>query len=119
MLGSDTTAGEFRKLTVAGRLDWLLGATPDQVPERYALQSPVHHVDGDRPPTLLVDGEHDLMAPISPVRRMQRRLERSGVPVVADFLPHADHGFDLVLPAWSPSTRVTIYDLERVLAVLE
>jgi len=119
VFGSDATSGEFQKLTVAGRLDWLLGGTPEQVPDRYAIQSPVHHVDGDCPPTLLVHGEHDQMAPISPVRRMWRHLERSGVPVVADFLPHADHGFDLVLPAWSPSARVAIYDIERFLAILE
>jgi acetyl esterase/lipase len=119
VLGSNATAGEVRKLTVAGRLDWLMGGTPDQVPERYALQSPVHHVDDGCPPTLLVHGEHDQMAPISPVRELYRQLDGSGVPVVADFLPHTDHGFDLVLPTWSPSARVAIYDLERFLAILE
>jgi acetyl esterase/lipase len=119
LFGPDATRGEFEKLTVAGRLDWLMGGTPAQVPDRYALQSPIYHVDRDCPPTLLVHGEHDQMAPSSPVRELRRRLERSGVPVAGDFLPHVDHGFDLVLPTWSPSARVAIHDLERFLAIVE
>lgn len=116
---SDADRATYGKLTVAGRLDWLLGGTPAQVPERYAVQSPLTHVDADCPPTLMVHGEHDQMAPVSPVREMCRRLERAGVPVVPDFLPHADHAFDLLLPTWSPFARATIYDLERFLALLE
>lgn len=119
LLGPDATRGEFEKLLVAGRLDWLLDGTPEQVPDRYALQSPISHVDDGCPPTLLVHGEHDQMAPISSVREMRTRLERAGVPVVADFLPYTDHGFDLVLPTWSPSARVAISDVERFLAILE
>jgi acetyl esterase/lipase len=50
---------------------------------------------------------------------MYRRLEDAEVPVAVDFLPYTDHGFDLVLPRWSPSARVALYDLERFLATLE
>lgn len=68
------------KLAVAGRLDWLLGGTPD----RYAVQSPITHLDSGCPPTLLVHGEHDQMAPVAPVREMRWQLEGADVPVVVD-----------------------------------
>jgi acetyl esterase/lipase len=37
----------------AGRLDWLVGGTPSQMPDRYAQLSPVHRVHPGCPPTLL------------------------------------------------------------------
>jgi acetyl esterase/lipase len=52
------------------------------------------------------------------MRRLHRRLERAGVPVTAVYLPHIDHGFDLLANAWSPPARTAIHVLERFLAVL-
>jgi dipeptidyl aminopeptidase/acylaminoacyl peptidase len=103
---------------VAGRLDWLVGGTPSQVPDRYAQLSPVHHVHPGCPPTLLVHGRHDEMAPVAAMRQLHERLERAGVPVTAVYLPHTDHAFDLLASAWSPQARTAIHVLERFLAVL-
>jgi acetyl esterase/lipase len=103
---------------VAGRLDWLVGGTPQTTPERYALLSPLHHVHRWCPPTLLIQGEDDLVTPVAATRALQRHLRAAGVPVVCVVLPHTDHGFDLVLPAISPSAQSAWYDLDRFLVNL-
>jgi acetyl esterase/lipase len=104
-------------LAPAGRLDWLVGGTPSQVPERYAQLSPVHRVHPGCPPTLLLHGEHDEMAPVSAMRQLHQRLQQAGVPVTGVYLPHTDHGFDLLGTSWSPPARTAIHVLERFLAV--
>jgi acetyl esterase/lipase len=105
-------------LVPGGRLDWLVGGTPSQLPDRYAQLSPLHRVHPGCPPTLLVHGDHDQMAPVAAMRRLQRRLEQAGVPVTGVYLPHTDHAFDLLATAWSPPARTAIHVLERFLAVL-
>jgi acetyl esterase/lipase len=95
----------------------LTGGTPEAVPERYAEVSALTYVDADCPPTLLMHGTQDEMAPVTAVRRLQARLEQVGVPVTAVYLPHTDHMFDFA-PKWSPAARVAVYALERLLAVL-
>jgi acetyl esterase/lipase len=105
-------------LAPAGRLDWLVGGTPSQVPDRYAQLSPLHHVHRGCPPTLLVHGLHDEMAPVAAMRQLHRRLEQAGVSVTGVYLPHTDHAFDLLAAAWSPPARAAIHVLERFLAVL-
>jgi acetyl esterase/lipase len=106
------------KLVPASRLDWLVGGTPSQLPDRHAQLSPLHRVHPGCPPTLVVHGQHDQMAPVAAMRRLQRRLERAGVPVTGVYLPHTDHGFDLLATAWSPPARVAIHLLEPFLAAL-
>ena len=105
-------------LAPAGRLDWLVGGTPSQLPDRYTQLSPLHRVHPGCPPSLLVHGHHDQLAPVAAMRDLQRRLEQAGVPVTGVYLPHTDHAFDLLATAWSPPARVAIHVLERFLAVL-
>jgi acetyl esterase/lipase len=106
------------KLVPASRVDWLVGGTPSQVPDRYAQLSPLHRVHPDCPPSLLVHGEHDEMAPVAAMRQLQRRLEQAGVPVTGVYLPHTDHGFDLLATTWSPPARAAIHVLDRFLTIL-
>ena len=101
-----------------GRCDWLVGGTPSQAPERYAQLSVFHHIHPDCPPTLLMHGTHDEMAPVTAARDLQHRLEQAGVPVSAIYLPHTDHMFDIIAPKWAPTARLTIHVLERFLAVI-
>src|SRR5512132_1123804 len=102
----------------SGRLDWLVGGTPGELLDRYAQLSPLHRVHPGCPPTLLIHGQHDEMAPVTAMRQLHRRLEQAGVPVTAVYLPHTDHAFDLLVTAWSPQARTAIHVLERFLAVL-
>jgi acetyl esterase/lipase len=103
-------------MTWAGRSDWLVGGTPSEVPDRYARLSAFSYVRPDCPPTLLMHGTHDEMAPVSAVRQLQRRLEEVGVPLTAVYLPNTDHMFDLIATRWSPTARVAFHVLERFLA---
>jgi len=118
LFGDNAARLRLQFMQYGGRCDWLMGGTPSQVPDRYARVSVLRYVRSDCPPTLLVHGTHDEMAPVSAVRQLQHRLEEAGVPVTAVYLPHTDHMFDLVGTRWSPAARVTISVLERFLAVI-
>jgi acetyl esterase/lipase len=116
LFGNDAARLRLGLMACAGRCDWLVGGTPSEVPERYARVSVFRYVRPDCPPTLLVHGTHDEMAPVGAVRELEHRLEQTGVAVTAVYLPHTDHMFDLVAPRWSPAARVAVHLLERFLA---
>jgi len=118
ILGKGASRLGLHKAAVSGRLDWLMGGTPDQVPERYALCSPVNHVHPGCPPILLMQGEDDLITSAAATRELFRRLRAAGVPVVSLIFPHTDHMFDLVLTSVSPAAQRALYEAERFLAVL-
>ena len=67
---------------------------------------------------MLIQGEHDLMAPVKSTRFLCTRLMAEKVPTVMHILPQTDHAFDLILPKLSPSAHTAIYDVERFLALL-
>ena len=96
----------------------LLGGTPETVPDRYALFSPSTHVQPGCPPTLLIQGKDDVIAPVNATNLLYEQLEASGVPTVNIVFPHAEHGFDLVLPRWSPAAQTAWYYQERFLALM-
>src|SRR4030095_5057824 len=110
--------GMDRGFENAGAFVHLLGGHPDECPGRYALFSPVTHVHAHCPPTLLIHGEHDLMALVKATRFLHSRLVEENVPTVMHILPQTDHGFDLVLPNISPSAHVAFQDVERFLALM-
>jgi acetyl esterase/lipase len=101
----------------AGVFASLLGGHPDECPEQYALFSPVTHVHANCPATILIQGEHDLMAPVNAVRILHTSLVEEKVLTVMHVLPQIDHAFDLILPKISPSAHSAIYDVERFLAL--
>jgi acetyl esterase/lipase len=96
----------------------LLGGHPDECPERYALLSPVTHVHPNCPTTLLIHGEHDIMAPVATTRLLYTRLVEKKVPTVMHILPQTDHGFDLAWPKISPAAHNAYYDMERFIALM-
>jgi acetyl esterase/lipase len=113
-------AGRLRLqfLPYGGGCVWLLGGAPAEVPDRYAQVSVLSYLRPDCPPTLLLHGTHDEMAPVRAVRDLQQRLTEAGVAATAVYLPHTDHMFDLVATRWSPAARVAVHVLERFLAVV-
>lgn len=102
-----------------GTLAPLLGGHPDEVPEAYAMVSPATHVHTNCPPTLLIHDEDDIMAPVKTTRSLYLRLVEHKIPTVMHLLPQTDHGFDLILPAWSPASHNVLYDVERFLALMQ
>jgi acetyl esterase/lipase len=101
----------------AGTLAHLLGGHPDECPGTYALFSAFTHVHPHCPPTLLIHGEDDIMAPVKSTRFLRTRLMQEKVPTIMHILPQTDHAFDLILPKISPSAHNAIYDVERFLAL--
>jgi acetyl esterase/lipase len=118
VFGTDAGRLGLQKMMVAGRCDWLVGGTPDEVPERYATQSPISHVHSECPPTLLIHGTHDMMAPFTSMQNLYQKLLDAGVPVAFLALPHTDHAFDMLFWEWSPPAQAAFYEMERFLAVL-
>lgn len=102
----------------AGSFAPLLGGHPDECPETYALFSPLTHVHSNCPPTLLIHGEQDVLAPIMCTRSLYTKLAEKKIRTVMHILPQTDHGFDLQLPQISPAAHTAFYDIERFLALL-
>jgi acetyl esterase/lipase len=117
LFGADADRLGLQKVP-AGRLDWIVGGSPQQVPERYALLSPIAHVHAGCPPTLLMQGRDDIIVPPDPAVAMQQRLQRAGVEAALLLLPYADHAFDLLGTSWSPAARQALWHAERFLALL-
>jgi hypothetical protein len=74
LLSADAERLAFQKGPGAGRLDWIISGSPQQVPERYALLSPVTHVHAECPRTLLLQGRDDIIVPPGPALDPCRRL---------------------------------------------
>jgi acetyl esterase/lipase len=117
-MGKDFHRLGFDKDVETGMLKPILGGTPDDKPEAYALFSPVSFIHKDCPATLIIHGKQDILAPVKAIQEMHSRLKSAGVPVVMHVLPQTDHGFDLILPKVSPSAHNAIYDVERFMAVM-
>lgn len=101
-----------------GGMEPLLGGAPESIPDRYALFSPTTHVQPGCPPTLLLQGKDDVIAPVTATNLLFERLVTAGVPAVNIVLPHAEHGFDLVMPRWSPAAQTAWYYEDRFLAMM-
>jgi acetyl esterase/lipase len=99
-------------------LEPLLGGSPDSVPERYALLSPITHVHPGCPPTLLIQGQEDIITPVTATNLLAEKLMAAGVPTVNIVFPHIQHAFDMVLPRWSPAAQTALYYEERFLALM-
>lgn len=117
-MGDDFHRLGFDKNVEPGMLAPMLGGNPDEKPDAFALFSPLTHVKKGCPPTLLIHGEHDILAPKQAIRHLCSRLEEEHVPVIMHLIPQTDHAFDLILPRISPSAHNCYYDVERFLALM-
>jgi len=115
-IGTILTSKE--RFNYSGRLDILLGGHLNDIPEVYQLASPVTHVHSACPPTLLIQGDHDLLVPIDTTRTLYTKLVESGVPTVNVIFPWTEHIFDLLLPQASPPAQSALYDVDRFLALV-
>jgi acetyl esterase/lipase len=99
-------------------LDTLLGGHPEDIPDIYQLASPATQVHPDCPPTLLFQGDKDVLVPVEPTCALYNKLVESGVPAIKVVFPWTEHGFDLLLPQMSPPAQSALYDVDRFLALL-
>ncbi|HSD85561.1 MAG TPA: alpha/beta hydrolase [Anaerolineae bacterium] len=89
--------------------------TPAEVPEWFALVSPIEHVQSNSPATLLLYAGGDFGVPQADA--LAEKLRAAGVPVVSVLFPRAEHAFD-VLPQWAPAAQASFYDVDHFLAVM-
>jgi acetyl esterase/lipase len=101
-----------------GRLDIFLGGHPEDIPGTYQLASPITHVHSGSPPTLLIQGDKDLLVPLDTTWALYNKLVESGVPAINVVFPWTEHIFDLILPQISPPAQSALYDVDRFLALL-
>lgn len=71
-----------------------VGGEPADYPERYALLSPVNHLDGESPPTLTILGQQDRIVPQEQALLLDQAFQRAGASHELWLIPAADHGFD-------------------------
>ena len=119
MLGKNYQRLGFDKSTEAGSFKMILGGRPDEVPEMYALYSPISYVHPGCPPTLLIQGEDDLITSVDATRLLYQKLVEAGVPAINVVFPQTDHAFDLALPEISPTAQSALYDIDRFLALMD
>ncbi len=117
-IGLPAAAQMKKSMTDMGRLDTLLGGHLHQVPEVYELASPVAHIHPGCPPTLLIQGEPDVITPAPATRVLYHGLMECGVPATNIIYPLTNHAFDMFLPQLSPPTHAALYYLERFLALM-
>ncbi len=88
--------------TKAGRqfLAGFTGGTPTEVPDVYALASPITHVRPGAPPTLLVQGGWDRLKVPASTARLAERLRGVGARCDLVEIAYADHAFDANWGGW-------------------
>lgn len=125
MVNLDTSARKLGIIPDDG--DWvsisrwipnLFGGTPEEVPEAYRLGSPIHYVCAECPPTMLIQGAHDVGGMVAQNRNLHQALRAAGAQSIYLELPDTEHAFDIILPQISPSAQTSLYYLERFLALL-
>ena len=102
----------------AGRMDLLLGGSPEEIPEVYKKADPITHVNAQTPPTILFQGTNDVLVPVEPTKALYTKLVEVGVPAVMSIFPTTEHMFDFMFPQLSPPAQSALYDVDRFLALL-
>ena len=110
--------GMDKGLENVGLIAPLMGGHPNECPETYTFFSPITYVNSNCPPTLLIQGAHDIMPPVKSTRLLYDRLIKEKVPAILHILPQTDHAFDLLFPGIAPSAHNAFYDVERFLALM-
>ena len=82
---------------------WHLGGSPEEIPETYALASPIAHVDPSTAPALLLHGNQDDVVPFEQSIMFKRALEKAGVHVEFYEGGDAGHGFFNRPPFFTPT----------------
>ena len=100
------------------RMDILLGGWPQDAQTSFQLASPITHVQPGCPPTLLIQGDKDLITPVKATCELYTKLVESSVPAINVVFPWTDHAFDVLLPQISPPAQSALYDVDRFLALL-
>jgi len=73
-----------------------LARSYEETPEIYTQASPIHYLDKDDPPTMILHGTSDDLVPVSQSVLLKEHLDSLGVPGVLYCLPLWPHTMDVV-----------------------
>ncbi|MBG0857990.1 MAG: alpha/beta hydrolase [Bacteroidales bacterium] len=73
-----------------------LAHTFEEAPEIFKEASPVHYLDKDDPPTMILQGTADRLVPAEQSDRFKVKLDSTGIPCVYHRLPGWPHTMDVV-----------------------
>jgi acetyl esterase/lipase len=74
-------------------LQLLVGGTPATKPDVFRQASPVHFVNRQSAPTLLLHGGKDGLVPPSQSKNLKEKLDKAGVPSELVIYPNEGHGW--------------------------
>jgi acetyl esterase/lipase len=88
-----------------------LGGTYKAVADKYFASSPIEFVNRQTVPTLIIHGDNDVL--VSPIhsKKLDKKLQESGIRHYYLDLPWATHGFDYNLTG--PGGQLSTYVVER------
>lgn len=101
-------------INVRAVLKTFIGGDPQQFPEQYKQASPIHVVQPNLPPSLLVYGGQDHLVKVKFGRAMRQKLQSKGNTAVMIEIPWAEHAFDAIFSG--VSNQFALYYTERFLA---
>ncbi len=73
----------------------MLGGSPQEIPNGYALNSPITYIKPTSPPTIFFHGLMDLVVPISQSELLDSALSEGEVMHEFVKIPDQGHGFTL------------------------
>ena len=79
----------------SGTVHKFLGHTHQEKPELYTEVSPVHYLDENAPPTMIIHGTSDQTVPIDQSDELKKKLDSLSIPNVYIRLPLWPHTMDL------------------------
>ena len=91
-------------------LQLLVGGTPATKPDVFRQASPVHFVNRQSAPTLLLHGGKDGLVPPSQSKNLKEKLDKAGVPAELVIYPNEGHG-------WYGANQANSFD--RIVAFLK
>lgn len=83
----------------------MVGGTPDQVPQEYAIRSPINFVDNMQAAVLLIHGTQDTLIPVDQAYEMYDALKNAGKTVELKIYPDEAH------TVIQPANRAEVWDL--------
>ncbi len=83
----------------------MVGGTPEQVPQEYAVRSALNYTHSMQAATLIIHGEKDPICPVDQARRLYDALKAGGKTVEIKLYPNEAHCVN------DPAGRLEVWDL--------
>lgn len=93
------------RIDLSNRADDYMGVT-EPTDEDWLVVSPIHYVDADDPPMLLINGTGDALVPWQQAVQMGEALDAVGVDNEVLIVEGGEHGFDAFFG--SPESRIAL-----------